>query len=401
MAAGLGMDMNTAALLAAKSVTTTTDALSRYFGTGLAGVEGQSKRAAVLTEALTKKFDGQAEAVAKVGTGPLVMLKNRYGDLQEATGALILNGEIFRGLLSKIGDRVADLTVFLEALRIQIEKNEGAFPKLIKIFGVILTIANPAIAGLNQLIKLGGKWGETIVDDTNSAKDLITQLRELLDELKGTEDEIEVVDRVMTNWGETLKEAMDVPLKQLHFADLLEGWDEMPKLIDHATESMEKMKLKGEDLVTTLADGFAMMYEGMGGGLEEFAANFGNTVKRIIAALLGQAVATMIVNGINASKTAGPLALALAPALAAAGAGIAKSLFSSLVPSFANEGQVNRPTLAMVGDYAGAASNPEFMLKKSTLEGLGSNIHITINSKMKGRDLYQTVQRYERFLNNT
>lgn len=90
MATGLRMDLVSASSLVGKSITTTTDALARYFGTGLDGVIGQSERAAVLTENLTKKFEGQAQAAAQVGRGPLVQLKNAWGDYQEVIGAKVL-----------------------------------------------------------------------------------------------------------------------------------------------------------------------------------------------------------------------------------------------------------------------------------------------------------------------
>jgi TP901 family phage tail tape measure protein len=54
------------------------------------------------------------------------------------------------------------------------------------------------------------------------------------------------------------------------------------------------------------------------------------------------------------------------------------------VPSFANEGMVRRPTLAMIGD----ANEPEFVLRKSTVEGLaggsaagGVNVTVNVNAR--------------------
>ena len=90
MATGLRIDLVSAASLVGKSVSSSTDALARYFKSGLDGVIGQSQRAAVLTETLTKKFEGQAEAAAKVGRGPLVQLKNAWGDYMEVIGGKIL-----------------------------------------------------------------------------------------------------------------------------------------------------------------------------------------------------------------------------------------------------------------------------------------------------------------------
>ena len=90
MAQALGTDLKSATSLVSKSVSTTTDALARYFNTGLKGVTGQQERAIVLTKSLTEKFDGQAEAAAKIGAGPLVQMTNQLGDLAEELGMRLM-----------------------------------------------------------------------------------------------------------------------------------------------------------------------------------------------------------------------------------------------------------------------------------------------------------------------
>ena len=92
MATALDMDLAGAASLVGKTVATSTDALKRYFETGLDGVSGSTERAIVLTETLTNRMGGQAEAAAKAGTGPLNQFKMILGDISEQVGAIIVEG---------------------------------------------------------------------------------------------------------------------------------------------------------------------------------------------------------------------------------------------------------------------------------------------------------------------
>ena len=89
MATAKGMNLVQAADLVAKSVGSSTNALSRY-GITITGAVGSQERLNTATEALNKAFGGQAEAVSKVGLGPLTQLKNILGDLSEDIGKIIL-----------------------------------------------------------------------------------------------------------------------------------------------------------------------------------------------------------------------------------------------------------------------------------------------------------------------
>jgi hypothetical protein len=90
MATALNMDLVSASSLVAKSITSSTNALQRY-GISIDATASASDKAGALLEQLTGKFDGQAEAAAKVALGPLTQLKNMYGDLTEEVGKSIIN----------------------------------------------------------------------------------------------------------------------------------------------------------------------------------------------------------------------------------------------------------------------------------------------------------------------
>ena len=84
-----GMDLAGAADLVSKTLGSSTNALSRY-GIEVTGAVGSQERLESLTSGLAVAFEGQAEAVAKVGSGPLIQLKNQFGDLMEEIGGLVM-----------------------------------------------------------------------------------------------------------------------------------------------------------------------------------------------------------------------------------------------------------------------------------------------------------------------
>lgn len=94
MASATGMDLSSAADLAGKSITSSTNALSRY-GIDIDMTGTSTERLASLTESLTKRFEGQAVAAGNTGAGGLAKLSNKMGDLSENIGRGIVNFPLF------------------------------------------------------------------------------------------------------------------------------------------------------------------------------------------------------------------------------------------------------------------------------------------------------------------
>lgn len=87
-ASAMGMDLNQAALLIAKSIGTDTNALSRYGITLKEGATEQEKLSQI-TETLTNRFDGMAVAMGQTSLGEMQKMKNALGDLKEIGGEAI------------------------------------------------------------------------------------------------------------------------------------------------------------------------------------------------------------------------------------------------------------------------------------------------------------------------
>ena len=94
MAQAKNMDLVQTAGLVAKTIGSSTNALSRY-GLEITGVAGSSERAESAIEALNGTFKGFAETAAKTGTGSITKFKNTVGDLNEQVGSFIITWQNF------------------------------------------------------------------------------------------------------------------------------------------------------------------------------------------------------------------------------------------------------------------------------------------------------------------
>jgi len=85
LASGLGLDLNSAGLLVAKSFGSSTNALARYGIEVDSSLKGQERMAAI-TEGVKEKFGELAEVMAMTTSGQLAQASNAFGDLQERLG---------------------------------------------------------------------------------------------------------------------------------------------------------------------------------------------------------------------------------------------------------------------------------------------------------------------------
>tara|TARA_Y100000361_G_scaffold104291_1_gene94048 strand:- start:7299 stop:9875 length:2577 start_codon:yes stop_codon:yes gene_type:complete len=88
LAAGMNIDLNTAGLLVAKTIGSSTNALSRY-GILLDMTGSKSDKVAGLTESVQEKFGGLAAELARTTEGQLAQAQNAFGDAAEVIGEVL------------------------------------------------------------------------------------------------------------------------------------------------------------------------------------------------------------------------------------------------------------------------------------------------------------------------
>ena len=416
MATGLGMDLTGAASLAGKSVTTTTDALARYFNTGLKGVISQQERAVVLTQALTDKFEGQAEAASKVGSGPMIQLANAWGDLGEVWGKFMVNGAGVVGMLNSLKEGLAGLTGFLSSEYLSgwdrlwvIISGGRALPD------VVSKRITPTIEGLESQKESLLKLLRTL-EQGNPLYDVYAkQLREInakLIELKanaegaagaggggggGLDDLHERVAGFDYSTFERKPMRRFMPLigpgQVDPSASVTMGMPEDPFQTD--------MIIRNADTMTSAIQKVSDQWEGYGNVVSEVMGVIGSEMQemlgvtnsfmgkmvnvvisnilRIISAFIGKAIAAAFSQGTMVGGPAAGLANAAATIAAA----------SVIVPqAFAKGGIAYGPTIGMIGEYPGARSNPEVIAPLNKLRDMIQPSMIQGESVVRGQDLY-------------
>ena len=142
MATAKGMDLKAAADLVAKSVGSSTNALSRY-GIQIEGAVGSTDRLDSAVNALSGQFKGQAKAAADAGAGGLQQLMNLFGDLMETVGQMLMP------ILTKLTDKIKAGVEWFTSLN-------GKTKKIIITIGVLLAALGPTVALLGTMATVIG-----------------------------------------------------------------------------------------------------------------------------------------------------------------------------------------------------------------------------------------------------
>lgn len=146
-AAAKEMDLVTAADLVAKSMGSSTNALSRY-GIEITGAVGSSERLNTAVTELTEKFGGQAEEIAKIGAGPLIQMKNQLGDLAEELGMRLMPYvNQFVGFMKELIKKFDELTNSQK-------DNIVKWSLIVATIGPALIIFGKLVVGVTGLIKV-------------------------------------------------------------------------------------------------------------------------------------------------------------------------------------------------------------------------------------------------------
>ena len=144
----------------------------------------------------------------------------------------------------------------------------------------------------------------------------------------------------------------------------------------------------------TLSENFGQMWMQAAAGADNMADAMKKGAAASIQAIIAEGVAHLVKSVF--ATVPFPANLAIAAGIGAAGGGI----MNALIPSFANEGRVTSPTLAMVGDYPGASTNPEYMLKESTIKNMmGGSLNITGRIVAEATQLAVILERANRVNN--
>lgn len=452
-----GIGLSDAAKLVAKSVGSSTNALSRY-GLVIEGDVGSVERLNSAVDALSIGFKGQAEAVSKVGLGPFQQLSNQLGDVSEQLGSIIVDGiEPLKNMLQSLADALSGTSKETKENIVQYGALAAIIGPIIFILGKLVTAFAvlrsffflkliPIITGVFNAFKLLTPQGRVI----GAALAAATFLTANFDKVVG------VFDRVKDAIFGVKQESKGLDFSKMNklpdtsiIGDMRSGKAVNPvtgkpfftpkptpqptatrtrvSTIDQIDpKKIKQISVEFKHLAKNfkLASVEAQDFSNIITSTQEMAANikgsfmsFGNTIQGVFAqamqssdgffnafvdgakqafkALLAQLAAMIAMKAILGALGFGSLDLA-----ASAGS----SALMNILP-FQNGGLVTGPTLGLVGEGPGTSmSNPEVIapldkLKSMIGESGGGNVEVF--GTIKGSDILLSSDRAKNNRNRT
>ena len=146
--------------------------------------------------------------------------------------------------------------------------------------------------------------------------------------------------------------------------------------------------------VVSLTDAFGEFLSGTEGGFKNLITTVLQGIKQVLNALLAEAIAGMLA-GEDKKGIIGLITGAI-------GVSALLALWQSKVPQFASGGIVSAPTLAMVGEYPSAKSNPEVIAPLDKLQKLigGGYGGGEVTFKIQGTELVGVLNNQNRKINS-
>lgn len=370
-------NLATAADLVAKSVGSSTNALTRY-GIEIKGAVGSTERLESAIAGLNRQVGGQAEAAAKIGLGPLQQLKNAWGDLTEEIGKAVLNSEWFKKSvsgLSKLVQNIQDRGVLstLFEKRSTWEKWKAEKEKWdVTAEGIPLSVMNgPAaeVVGIRKTVK-------EVKEADNSISDLVAEIK------KGAEESLKMAKAWEIIRSEINETYNATGLNKVSINNLsiptLGSKQQAPGIQKSDIEETTKAIYAQEEAVGILTGAFDTLFNSTEKGFENMVNYFIAQIKRLMAELIARKIVMALFSKSNALGA------------------VASAFSGSGIKGMASGGIAYGPTLTMVGEYSGASSNPEVIAPLNKLMqymGGSQNVHVTVEGRLRGRDLYLVQRR--------
>jgi tape measure domain-containing protein len=220
-----------------------------------------------------------------------------------------------------------------------------------------------------------------------------------------------------TGGGKGVGGALNTPIDTVN---LLPTLDLLPDKLESISAANERLKQTNEDVANSfnkIAPTAKSAYDSLGQGQQIIAASilsFGELAAsgfesmKELAAAVRKSIADIIANFIRmyvakalASVPLSPFMVAIAPAIAAAAGGVARSLIMKIgAPKLAEGGLAFGPTMATVGDNRNARVDPEVIAPLSKLKSMMGDMGMggVLETRISGNDLIILLNRSQKGL---
>jgi hypothetical protein len=153
------------------------------------------------------------------------------------------------------------------------------------------------------------------------------------------------------------------------------------KAADSLARAKQEMMNFGLQMANSFQTVFSQMIEG--------TFNFRESMVAMLKQVFAKAVALLVVFGLLTAITGG-----IGGKFFEAVGGLKGFMTAGFnIPEFAEGGIVSGPTMAMVGEYSGAANNPEVIAPLDKLQSMMGGQAVQVTGKISGRDILLTSER--------
>jgi hypothetical protein len=346
---------------------------------GIGGVTASSNIA-------TSAFNKQANEIAKSEANIALYTQK----LNENTVATIENADAQSLDTTKIktkGDKAAKEAAKLAAFAAKRRALAG---------GDIQVIKEPEVDPKAQ----AKAFADKMAFDKKMSKARVDTLKEQyqleVTEAQGSFEKIKVAEETMRT---ALNQGfMDGTIKLSEYLDaILELRKKSNKTVtDESKAATQEMMKMGVGIMSALGPALDMLLDKGAALGDVLRSAFQSIIKQLIKVAIAAAVAVALLSIIfpqNVAKAGG--ALKMFGNLTAGGMGLGAQLF-------ANGGIISGPTLGLMGEYPGAASNPEVVAPLDKLQSLmGGGNGGTLEARISGNDLLILMNKAGRNNNNT
>ena len=368
----------------------------------------------IILNELDKQYGGAAEAAADAGLGGFQQLQNALSDVSETFGKIIVDN------LEPLKKGIESVTKFLAKLTDEQKKNAIEFGAILAVVGPVIVILGSLITAISTLIPLFTAIAGAVSLSAAPFIAIAAAVGFFIKRIVDLQKEYKEYNKIVGDF-EPMQEAF-IPttitpttptapaIQRSTIPERIEPIKAMSVALKEVKNDFATLKPIVEDFEDTLSGmdivalEMSQIFVSFGNVLQGtfaqalqssdgFFTSFIEGAKRATKALLAQLAATAALNAIL-----GGLGIGKALGFSNIGGvgGLGDMLGSVLVPSFATGGIVSGPTIGLMGEYAGARTNPEVIApldKLRSLIGVNGGGAVEVFGTISGQDILLSSDR--------
>ena len=377
MAVAMGMDLKAAGDLVAKTLGSSTNAMSRY-GIEVDGAVGSTERLESLTGNVAKLFGGQAKAQADTYAGSVQQMKNSLGDMGEQLGQILI--PIFQELEPHLNLAIDFWGKYFGSLKDSKDEH-------IKLSPVVQDITKQIEAQASLVDYISGESYRTFVLIKKRA---IDQSRTIAAQIKFETEEIarqiDILEELNTKKDKQLKLEKALTIQSGINLQLRRAEIDMDIEYVKVVEPTQKKVREQIQLAGALSTALQTTFDPDLGAGEAFKG----FVIQLMSAMQGVILASKAVSEAMTFTFTGPVgvsaAIASLIALEIAKAGVRSIKFAET----GFDGVVNRPTMFMTGE-AGAERVQVTPLQGPNINGPQGGITLNISAPLVDETVIDSI----------